>query len=214
MLLAKKRVPHLPNPADCNFKFWGRREFKSFKTKDWTSPKMLELQASEPCQPRWHATRGLNFRSCKWSRRPPHKLNFAYQRWFILQSCPTSRYVSEWLEFLDHPLIPRGVHSLLYFAYTCIQDLFIGGVIYLAEKIIRWWYFTCKKPANIIGDGILHVNMFHYFQIPYFICNFFTKFTYNEYIGPYFLSHVVLRFSPNDLPGLEMMKIWHSFPRK
>jgi hypothetical protein len=49
--------------------------------------------------------------------------------------------------------------------------------------------------------GILHVNMFHYFKIPYFICNFFTKFTYNEYIGPYFLSHIVLRFLPSDLPG-------------
>jgi hypothetical protein len=43
--------------------------------------------------------------------------------------------------------------------------------------------------------------MFHYFKIPYFTCKFFTKFTYNEYIGPYFLSHVVLRFSPSDLPG-------------
>jgi hypothetical protein len=70
------------------------------------------------------------------------------------------------------------------------------GVIYLAEKIIRWWYFTCKKPENIICDGILYVNMFHYFKIPYFTCTFFTKFTYNEYIGPYFLSHVVLRFPP------------------
>ena len=29
-----------------------------------------------------------------------------------------------------------GVHSLLYFAYTCVQDLFIGGDIYLVEKII------------------------------------------------------------------------------
>jgi hypothetical protein len=38
--------------------------------------------------------------------------------------------------------------------------------------------------------------MFHYFKIPYFTCTFFTKFTYNEYIGPYFLSHVFLRFSP------------------
>jgi hypothetical protein len=38
--------------------------------------------------------------------------------------------------------------------------------------------------------------MFHYFKIPYFTCTFFTKFTYNEYIGLYFLSHVVLRFSP------------------
>jgi hypothetical protein len=42
--------------------------------------------------------------------------------------------------------------------------------------------------------------MFHYFKIPYFTCKVFTKFTYNEYIGPYFLSHVVLQFSPSDLP--------------
>jgi hypothetical protein len=28
--------------------------------------------------------------------------------------------------------------------------------------------------------------MFHYFKIPYFTCTFFTKFAYNEYIGPYF----------------------------
>jgi len=90
----------------------------------------------------------------------------------------------------------RGDHSLLYFAYTCVRDLFIGGVINPAKKIIRWWYFTCKKLENIICDGILHVNMFHYFKIPYFTCNFFTKFTYNEYIGPNFLSHVVLRFLP------------------
>jgi hypothetical protein len=89
----------------------------------------------------------------------------------------------------------RGDHSLLYFAYTCVRDLFIGGVIYLAENIIRWWYFTCKKPKSIICDGMLHVNMFHYFKIPYFTSTFFTKFTYIEYIGPYFLSHVVLPFS-------------------
>jgi hypothetical protein len=42
--------------------------------------------------------------------------------------------------------------------------------------------------------------MFHCFKIPYFTCKVCTKFTYNEYIGPYFLSHVVLRFSPSDLP--------------
>jgi hypothetical protein len=51
----------------------------------------------------------------------------------------------------------------------------LGGVIYLAKKIIRWWYFRCKKLENIIYDGILHVNMFHYFKIPYFTCNFFYK---------------------------------------
>jgi hypothetical protein len=49
-------------------------------------------------------------------------------------------------------------------------------------------------------DGILHVNMFHYFEIPYFTCTFFTKFIYNEYIGPYFLSHVVVRFLPVNSP--------------
>jgi hypothetical protein len=31
----------------------------------------------------------------------------------------------------------QGDHSLLYFAYTCVWDLFIEGVIYLAKKIIR-----------------------------------------------------------------------------
>jgi hypothetical protein len=44
--------------------------------------------------------------------------------------------------------------------------------------------------------------MFHYFKIPYFTCNALKKFTYNEYIGPYFLLHVVLRFSPSDLPAI------------
>jgi hypothetical protein len=33
--------------------------------------------------------------------------------------------------------VARGVHSLLYFAYTCVWDLFSGGVIYLAQKTIR-----------------------------------------------------------------------------
>jgi hypothetical protein len=44
--------------------------------------------------------------------------------------------------------------------------------------------------------------MFQYFKIPYFTCTFFTKFTYNEYIGPYFLSHVVLRSSPVNSPRM------------
>src|ERR1700737_759908 len=52
-------------------------------------------------------------------------------------------------------------------------------------------------------DGILHVIIFHYFKTPYIICKFFTKFIYNEYIGPYFLSHVVLRFSPVNPPRQE-----------
>jgi hypothetical protein len=98
-----------------------------------------------------------------------------------------------------------GVHSLLYFAYTCVWDLFIGGGGYLPCKFfIRWWYFTCKNPENSICDGILHVNMFHYFKIPYFTCTFFTNFIYNEYIGPYFLLHVVLQFSPVNSPRMHI----------
>ena len=104
----------------------------------------------------------------------------------MLKSICHDRLVFDKLLPIEEMHQARGDHSLLYFAYTCVRDLLFGGVIYLAKKIIRWWYFTCKKPANIICDGILHVNMFHYFKIPYFTCTFFAKFTYNEYIGPYF----------------------------
>ena len=30
-----------------------------------------------------------------------------------------------------------GFTPSYYFAYTCVRDLFIGGITYLAEKIIR-----------------------------------------------------------------------------
>ena len=52
-------------------------------------------------------------------------------------------------------------------------------------------------------DGNLHVNTLYYFLISYFTCTFFTKFIYNEYMGPGFLSHVVLRFSPVNSPRLK-----------
>ena len=39
------------------------------------------------------------------------------------------------MEMLMLDFDPRGVRSLLYFAYTCVRDLFIGGVIYLAKKL-------------------------------------------------------------------------------
>ena len=109
-----------------------------------------------------------------------------------------------WLWILTTSIsIPGRSLPLIFCIHVRSGPIYWGG-IYLAKKIIRWWYFINKKPKNIICDGILHVNMFHYFKIPYFTCNFFTKFTYNEYIGPYFLSHVVLRFSPSDLPGISI----------
>jgi hypothetical protein len=42
--------------------------------------------------------------------------------------------------------------------------------------------------------------MVHYLKIPYFTCTFFTKFIYNEYIEPYFLSHVVSKIFASELP--------------
>jgi hypothetical protein len=33
----------------------------------------------------------------------------------------------------------RGVHSLLYFAYTCVRDLFIGG-----------GYLPCRKDYKVM----------------------------------------------------------------
>ena len=44
--------------------------------------------------------------------------------------------------------------------------------------------------------------MFRYLKIPYFTCTFFTKFIYNECIEPYFLSHVVLKFSVVNPPSI------------
>ena len=44
--------------------------------------------------------------------------------------------------------------------------------------------FTLQK--RLWGDCILHVNMFHYFKMPYFTCIFFTKCINNEYIGTHF----------------------------
>jgi hypothetical protein len=98
-------------------------------------------------------------------------------------------------------LTPGRSLPLIFCIHMRSGPIYWGGYL-PCKKDYRWWYFTCKKPENIICDGILHVNMFHYFKIPYFTCNFFTKFTYNEYIGPYFLSHIVLRFLPSDLPEL------------
>jgi hypothetical protein len=94
-----------------------------------------------------------------------------YTRTCLVHCTPRARSATNIFTHVKNGDSSWGDHSLLYFAYTCVRDLVIGGVIYLAKNIIRWWYFTCKKPKNIICDGTLHVNMFYYFKIPYFTCN-------------------------------------------
>jgi hypothetical protein len=100
---------------------------------------------------------------------------------------------------------PLGETTPSYILHTCAFGTYLlGGGIYLAKKIIRWWYFTCKKPENIICDGILNVNMFHNFKIPYFTCFFFTKFTYNELYWTLFFiarcSTIFAQWSPRGRP--------------
>jgi hypothetical protein len=81
-------------------------------------------------------------------------------------------YLLIYLKFIDQIIVyhdkcrdplrhTRGDYSLLYFAYTCFGDLFIGGVIYLAKKIIRWW--------------CVHVKNLKYYMWWYFTCKFFYK---------------------------------------
>jgi hypothetical protein len=90
----------------------------------------------------------------------------------------------------------RGDHSLLCFAYTCVRDLIIGGVIYLAKNIIRWWYSTCKKHENIICDGILHVNMFHYLKIPILHVHFLQNLPTINILDPIFYRTLFYDFVP------------------
>ena len=102
-----------------------------------------------------------------------------------------------------------GALPLIFWIHICSGPIYWGwGIIYLAEKIIRWWYFTCKEPENIICDGIVHVNMFHYFQIPCIICTFFSKFIYNEYTDPTkFYRTLFLNFLPMSPPP-ELVVFW------
>ena len=67
------------------------------------------------------------------------------------------------------------------------------GGYFLAKNIIRWWYFTCKDPENIICDDVLHVNMFHYFKTPYITCTFFYKIYLQWIYCTLVLSHIVSR---------------------
>ena len=121
-----------------------------------------------------------------WGMRENNCLTVQEER--VLYSQPTFIGAS-------YQLPSGGAFSLILCRHVCSGPIY-WGVIYLEKRIIRWWYFIWKEPGIIICDDILHVNMFHYLKISYIVSTFFTKFTYNEYIGPCFLSHVVLKLLP------------------
>ena len=54
--------------------------------------------------------------------------------------------------------VPRGVHSLLYFAYTCVRDLFIGGLFTLQKKLQGMVFFKIKVNACILINPIINYN--------------------------------------------------------
>jgi hypothetical protein len=61
------------------------------------------------------------------------------------------------------------VHTLLYSAYTCIRDLFIGGAIYLAEKIIRYDIFQNKEKCLYFNTPIRNYDFLgNHLKIPHF----------------------------------------------
>jgi hypothetical protein len=127
-------------------------------------------------------------------------------RWNMEHHCPgigrNGRVHCTWMDILWFVWCPSSGSSLPLIICIHVRSgpIYWGGGIYLAKKIIRWWYFTCKKPENIICDGILYVNMFHYIKISYFTCTFFTKFIYNEYIGPCFFFARCSTIFASELP--------------
>jgi hypothetical protein len=135
-----------------------------------------------------------------------HEDNTMTTRWKPTNFFPAN---SHNLKILLHGIIPRrggiqrwwlGEFTPSYILDTRAFGTYLLRGLFTLQKNYKVMVFYMWKPENIIYNGILHVNMFHYFKIPYFTCTFFTKFTYNKYIGPYFLSHVVLRCSPVNSP--------------
>ena len=63
----------------------------------------------------------------------------------------------------DDGHITRGVHSLLYFAYTCVRDLFIEGVIHLAKKIIRL-HLLCTLRAGSC-HWFFYTNVYEIYEL-------------------------------------------------
>ena len=72
----------------------------------------------------------------------------------------------------DDGHITRGVHSLLYFAYTCVRDLFIEGVIHLAKKNYKVT-FALYFEGGVLPLVLLHKclwNLMNYIWILPFYC--------------------------------------------
>jgi hypothetical protein len=66
------------------------------------------------------------------------------------------------------------------------------GVAYLGGL------FTLQK--RLWGDGILHVDMLHYFKIPYFTCTIFQNLPTMNILDPIFYRTLFLKFSPVNSP--------------
>ena len=75
-------------------------------------------------------------------------------------------------------------------SHTINNDLFTGRVIYLAKRIIRWWYFTC--------------NFFSLFHNPLYYMYIFYKIDLNE-----FYSCIKGTLEQNKTNGFKTMSVYH-----
>jgi hypothetical protein len=56
--------------------------------------------------------------------------------------------------------VPSGSSlPLIFCIHVCSGPIYLG-VIYLAEKIIRWWYFTCKH-VSLFLNPLFYMYIFY-----------------------------------------------------
>jgi hypothetical protein len=95
--------------------------------------KLVMKWAYSPIMSHLSSFQNANLRAfyCVWFNS---HIAYLVRNWHFLSS---QFLLHRWVAWFKSHLHSRGDHFLLYFAYTCVRDLFIGGGIYLAKKIIR-----------------------------------------------------------------------------
>jgi hypothetical protein len=77
-----------------------------------------------------------------------------------------------------------------------------------AIQMKRWVFSMISMEASHRFSP--STSEWSFWFLSYFTCTFFTKFIYNEYIGPYSLSHVVLKISPVISPRARTIFTWEA----
>jgi hypothetical protein len=116
--------------------------------------------------------------------------------WWTMPTNPTSLAYRLLLHFTPGRSLP-----LIFCIHVRSGPIYWGGYL-PCKKYYKVMVFTCKNPENIICDGILHVNMFHYFKIPYFTCNFLQNLPTMNILDPIFYRTLFYDFRLVISPGI------------